>query len=417
MFDVIVIFVHDGIYGVQTGAGMSNCRFIESLVKLGYGNKLVVSPVFTARSNRDFSQRWFNQINLVVTRAGGRVAPVQNGSDGLDRYGDVSNWKISAQEGCNLVRTIMSNGKRTLVLSFDTPFIGLMKHLADMRGVLHVHIPRSTAILHDPGNAERVVFEKDCFKYTKRKNTYVGATGDFMFGHLIRDYLVSKSKLLRITNGVLTDSYKKIDSEYVNKTLSRYGISSVDKFLLSYGRANLYKGFHLLIKAMGGLMDRRLKLLLIASTCNEDDEYVILLKSLFLKYRVSGRILTKFDTELPLVAQQADNLISVVVPSLSEPFGLIPIEVFANQYCQAPVIASNTGGLRSQVINYKTGLSFESGSVRDLRDKIETAICLKTSEKLMMKRNAVDLVHKKFDYFKNINRFMKNVGELFNFVT
>ena len=60
-----------------------------------------------------------------------------------------------------------------------------------------------------------------------------------------------------------------------------------------------------------------------------------------------------------------------VVPSLYEPFGIVPLEAMA---CGTPVIASRTGGLQYTVIDSKTGYLVSPGDASEMADRIATVL-------------------------------------------
>ena len=69
--------------------------------------------------------------------------------------------------------------------------------------------------------------------------------------------------------------------------------------------------------------------------------------------------------EIPTWMAACDYL---VVPSLSEGFGLVAIEAMA---CGRPVIASRTGGLSEIVVDSKNGFVFEPGNPESLAQKLK----------------------------------------------
>lgn len=414
-FRRIFIFVHDGIYCAQTGAGMSNYRFIQSLIKLGYGDKLTVCPVFTSALNADFHREWYNRSKKLILSSGGIINPVQNGSRGTVRYGDLSYWKLGCEYACKKIILDRQEGKtKDLIISFDTPFIALIELLSNKSGLVHIHVPRSSGLLHDPKNIKRIDFEKNCFKVANQSiNTYVGATGNFMKKHLTTDYSVKNNKIFDITNGVLLDSYKKYKKSFITNSLRCLKINTNKPFILAYGRAAEYKGFDILVNALGKIKEgSRPQLVLIATTHDEKSAYISQLNSLMKVNKIEGILLTKFDADLPLVLQQAPNIKAIVVPSRSEPFGLIPLEVFANPFTSVPVIASDAGGLRDLVIKDKTGFVFGNGKVDELADQLNKVMSLTDTKKAVMKSKSKLFVEQNYNYLENIRIFLQEISNI-----
>lgn len=411
-YNSIFLFIHDGLYCVHTGAGMTNSRLIKALVILGYGNKLRVCPTFTSTDNPDFSGYWFKEMKELVEMSGGEIFPVQNGSMGYTRYGDVTQWRKAAKFAQNIVVENRDKSNQTLVISCDTPFIDLIKGLSSYKNIIHCHVPRSTGFLHEPDNIARVHLEKENLSLVRSlSNTFIGASCSFMQNHLIKKYDVAPSKIIPFTNGILVDECIRYEEAVINNKLVSFGLDPEKPLIFSYGRAAPYKGFHILLEAVSQLEEKDIQLILVASTNDKNSSYLKFLHSLFEKLMLKGKIINQFDPFLPPIIQQAKNLSAIIVPSLAEPFGLVPIESFSNPFCLAPVIASNIGGLTAQVIDGGTGFIFKSGNATDLKNKLIKVMDLDINQKELLKQNAFNLVKKKFVFDQNISVFLDKLEE------
>ncbi len=136
-------------------------------------------------------------------------------------------------------------------------------------------------------------------------------------------------------------------------------------FVGGLDRAHYFKGVDILLKALGGLKQRRFKL----TICGEGDlkaGYKLQAENLGLAEKVE--FLGKLSQgDLIRVLQSGDVL---VLPSINgnEAFGLVLIEAMA---CGLPVVASDLPGVRSVFSNYQEGLLVAPGDEADLRRKIE----------------------------------------------
>ena len=135
---------------------------------------------------------------------------------------------------------------------------------------------------------------------------------------------------------------------------------SPGKYILYFGRLHPQKGVRLLVDAVAGLPQVKLK---IVGSGEEKQELTRLIKEKKLENvkllgEKSSAILKK------IISQSA----FVIVPSLSyENAPLAVLEAFASG---KPVIASNLGGLPELIQDQKTGLLFRPGDKKDLKRQI-----------------------------------------------
>ncbi len=103
------------------------------------------------------------------------------------------------------------------------------------------------------------------------------------------------------------------------------------------------------------------------------------------------------NTDLP---QTMANLDIIVIPSLSESFGVVAVEALA---CEKPVIASDVGGLPEIIINNETGLLAEPKNPEDISKKIKELI----NDSVLSKRLSLagrEFVLKKYEWSKNVDQ-------------
>lgn len=415
-FDSVSVLVHDGIYGVHTGAGTSNHRFIITLAGFNLGSKLNILPIFTSTSNPNYQPQFFSQTQETITSNGGEIVPIGNLTDGMESFGYAEHWEAACNAAIQAIKDLCIKDGRNLIVSFDTPFVFLHQMLEQMSSemeIFHVHIPHSTGILHDPSYIARVRAEKKSFTGITTSNFgALGSTCSFMKNHLAEAYGVDKQKIIPLTYGVLGSEYSSVDPNVVKQTTESLGIEEGEKFVLAYGRAMPYKGFHIFLDALTKIKESSLKFVLIAAAREGSNEYTESLQKIIDEYELQGKLITHFDLSLPRILQRSPQLAAVVVPSLEEPFGLIPIENFANPYSIAPVIASSVGGLQEQIIDGYNGYTFTPGDSEDLARKIQEVLAMSPLNRISMKKVAFEIAREKYNYESNIITFLSYVLSL-----
>jgi glycosyltransferase involved in cell wall biosynthesis len=321
----VAVLLHDGFYGCGTGAGLSNRRFIEVLTpRLAKGCRLVVMPVWVAECSNEYDRRWHQAMEALVATGGGVVRPLDNGAAGLCRFGSVANWRrlaVSAEE--QLLR--MGLDRETLVVAFDVPFLELPGRLGRTSAAV-VFVPRGSLTLHDSATADRE-WEIDCYLRMVESGAKVGLISEFMGRHLAAGCSVPPVAMVRLYDGVTETEWAE---EVAPIDLPR---AADGGFLLTMGRAHAHKGFDDLLDA-----------LLLLRGCGEEVPHVVMaavtedaeLSSYqrHLQRRIAAEhldvtLVTRFSPGVrSLIGHLA--LRAVIVPSRVEPFGRIPMEVYAH---------------------------------------------------------------------------------------
>lgn len=415
----IFMFFHDGIYSINSGAGVMNYRLIVALSKLGYLNeKFFISPIYVNAKNNDYNKRWFTLIKKYLEKSKANFCPIDNGTNGKIRYGNITQWLNGASFAYyKIIKPVIEKqkDKKFLILSADTPFIYLIKLLANHKNILHIHIPHSVGILHSPQNKERLILEKESFELANLlPNTYIGLIGKFMGNLLIEKYCLKRRKTIKITNGILKDEFYQYSHKYLRKILKQLKVPLNQKILLAYGRAVYYKGFDILLKSYKYLRKSKERPYLIMITPKEKHElkYFQNLRRLFKKYKIKGLIKGEFDYLLPRIIIQFENTIGVIVPSRKEPFGLIPIEIMGNPYSRAIAIVSNVGEFPYVIKNAKNGFIFKINNPKMLARQIKMVLNLNEKERQKIKENAFKIVYKKYNYLENVKNFWNKLNNL-----
>ncbi|KAI9134421.1 glycosyltransferase family 1 protein [Acaryochloris sp. CCMEE 5410] len=171
----------------------------------------------------------------------------------------------------------------------------------------------------------------------------------------IRSLVSTNGNIEIIPCGTDTQRFQATDQQSARQKLE---ISQASHLILYVGRFDPRKGIETLVRAVANPQVQRhqnVNLMIVGGSRSErkdnqeKNRIEAIVKQLGLQDRVTfaGQISHEF---LPDYYAASDIC---VVPSLYEPFGLVPIEAMA---CGTPVIASAVGGLKYTVIDGETGL-------------------------------------------------------------
>jgi len=248
----LAVAMHDGFYGAGTGAGYANHGFLHTLTTLLHpGVRLVVLPVRLAPESPEYQPRWHRDTHTLLVRAGASVHPVDNGTAGMVRFGGLTAFRhLAADTADRLTRHVLPGAGPLAVILFDVPFLGVPPLLSPpaLRNVTVV--PRSTALLHDPANTDRIHWERHGLHTTARGGGHIAAISVHMRHHLENAYHVPDPALTELPDGLTpTDHRFGPPDPSLLPPAARRG------FLLAMGRAQPYKGFDDLIDALALLRD------------------------------------------------------------------------------------------------------------------------------------------------------------------
>lgn len=102
-FSQYVVFAHDGIDSVHTGAGMSNWRFIQSLIQLGHGNKLTVGSIHIDPRHHNYSVERSRTTQEYISNHKGVQTKLDNGTDGLESFGYIEHWHKASMSALRFI--------------------------------------------------------------------------------------------------------------------------------------------------------------------------------------------------------------------------------------------------------------------------------------------------------------------------
>ncbi|MGH3623095.1 MAG: hypothetical protein ACRDQ5_15085, partial [Sciscionella sp.] len=188
----VVVALHDGFYGCGTGAGYANHALLRTLVGLlPTGTRLVVFPVRLNPTSPEYDPTWHTETTTLLARGNATVCPVDNGTRGLVRFGDLACFRRLVRNTADiLTRHVLPDADPVLILALDAPFLGLAPLLPPEVVPNLVLVPRSTARIHAPQDRNRIAWESDGLLTASEHHGRVAAISRFMRAHLSTDYQV-----------------------------------------------------------------------------------------------------------------------------------------------------------------------------------------------------------------------------------
>ncbi len=178
--------------------------------------------------------------------------------------------------------------------------------------------------------------------------------------------------------------------------------------LLLIGRINSWKGQDLLIKAIHEIPDEfktKISVKIVGDVYEKELKYKDNLIKLLDNYNLSKTVEILPFTKEPQSLFKWSHII--IVPSKQpEPFGRVAIEAMS---ASRPVIAAAHGGLKSIVVDKKTGLLFEPNNAKDLASKI---VYLLSNPSYIIKMGEEG--KKRFEEFYSTEVYEKKILETFD---
>ena len=206
------------------------------------------------------------------------------------------------------------------------------------------------------------------------------AGSNFIFSHIKENYskhLSTKKKLMVIFRGINVnyfDPSTKMESDE-KKLLKKWDIEKDKKILLLPGRLTSWKGQEVFIEAVN-LVNIQLGYeafyAVILGSDQGRDLYKKKLNRLSEQYRMIKQIrFIDHCKDMALAYKVSDIVVSASIEP--EAFGRVAVEA---QSMEKPIIASNIGGSKENIVDEKTGFLFDSGSAKSLSQKILKALSL-----------------------------------------
>jgi glycosyltransferase involved in cell wall biosynthesis len=399
----VIVAVHDGFYGCGTGAGRSNRAFLRILAAmLAPGTRLVVLPVHLSPASPEYYPAWHQGVLAEIGQAA-EVVPVGNGTGGTTRFAGLPSFQHASASAAHAITAQATGAEHALIVAFDVPYYGLAHLLPDWAAASLVNVARATAVLQAPGDPARIGWERDGLQAAVARGSKIAATSAYMAAHLEQDYAIPCSAITMLTNGLSREEQR-------TRTAAGHLLPQAARrvFMLSFGRAEPYKGFGDLLGALGELRaDGTAVPHTIMAAVTEDQQpttYQRHLADRITAGHLDVTLLTSFSPQIrSLLSHPA--LAAVIVPSRTEPFGRIPLEAFAAG--AVPVIATTAGGLAEQVHDGITGYTARPADPHSLASAIRRGLRISAQARETMRTADRDLLAARYDYAVNITAFMR----------
>lgn len=219
----------------------------------------------------------------------------------------------------------------------------------------------------------------------KRRYNAIMTTGErvianshFIAQHIRENYNVSPSRLRVIQRGVDLQRFdpEKVSAERVIKLATDWRLPDGVPVVMLPGRLTRWKGQRLLIEALALLSDIELRGIIIGADQGRV-AYRRELETLIERLGLSSKVhILDHCNDMAAAYMQAD----VVVSASTDPEGFGRV-VSEGQAMGRPVVASDHGGVREQVIEGHTAFLFPPGDAAALSEAIRKALSLTAEER------------------------------------
>jgi glycosyltransferase involved in cell wall biosynthesis len=236
---------------------------------------------------------------------------------------------------------------------------------------------------HAPYGAENAL--KRRYNAVMAGGERVIAISEFVAEHVRATYGVEAERLRVVHRGVdlLRFDPQNVSAERMVKLARSWHLPDGVPLVLLPGRLTRWKGHELLLEALPRLADLDFRCLLVGSDQGRG-AYRRELEALIASRGLTGRVALCGDCQdMPAAYMLAD----VVVSASSDPegFGRIVSEA---QAMGRPVVVSNHGGAREQILEGETGFSFPPGDPEALAVALRHALTLAPHERALLGERA-----------------------------
>ncbi len=225
------------------------------------------------------------------------------------------------------------------------------------------------------------------------KGERVIANSNFIAQHIREHYKVEPERVRVIRRGIDLTRFdpERVSAERLIQLANRWRLPDGVPVIMLAGRLTRWKGQTVLIKALTHLTDVDLRCLLVGSDQGRS-AYRSELERLAERHGLSSRVfLTGHCDDMAAAYMLAD----VVVSASTEPeaFGRVVSEA---QAMGCPVVASDHGGVREQVLENRTAFLFKSGDPEALAAALRKALALDAKQREQLAAEALAHVRANF---------------------
>lgn len=416
----IYLFSYDGIATWCCGVGSITKQFIHSmpvvaeyLQEHGFETVFYAGTPFYHPECSWYSPEILHETQEICKSLSGDVLYQLNGTEGDDMYIDIEQWKATSIGAANLVINNFQKHDLNIVFTNDTPYCGvssfLFRQLSHFKGnkPIVVWTPHSTALIHEKNtNETRYNWERQAVvDANTHKECFVAYCNDFIKNHLLTDYHASLESLVPLINGL--PPCKNPTKPNTEEIIEKYGLPSDQDIVFAGGRAVKYKGFEYLVKAFAeSQKDHTAELVLLLTsfaTSQTEGTYQEIIK-LFADLQVRGKVINNYISLEELKAIfRLPNVKAVVVPSLAEPFGMIPLDVRDACDENGPVlVCSQVDGLQESTVHGEDGFLVDVENTSQFAQTLTRAINMSFEERRNFLIKGKEKLQLKYNFPKNI---------------
>jgi glycosyltransferase involved in cell wall biosynthesis len=266
---------------------------------------------------------------------------------------------------------------------------------------------RFVTTFHGTYNSSNPV--KRAYNGIMTKGDLVIAPSEFIAGHIRNDYKVDPERIRVIQRGVDLDVFDpaRVSPQRVIQMANKWRVPDDLPLVMLPARFSRWKGQALLLQALTRLRDLEFCCVLIGAD-QARAAYRRELENMIARLDLRSRaFIVDHCNDMAAAYMLAD----VVVSASTEPeaFGRVISEA---QAMGRPVVASDHGGMREQVLAQVTAFSFPPGDADALAEALRQALCLSTSDREHIGRQAVTHVRANFSKDKMCARTLALYGEL-----
>ena len=226
------------------------------------------------------------------------------------------------------------------------------------------------------------------------KGERVIANSEFIARHIREIYKVDPARVRVIRRGVDLDRFdpERVSAERVVQLARRWRLTDGVPVVMLPGRLTRWKGHNVLIEALTALGDIELLCVMVGSD-QDRAAYRGELEKLIARNDLGGRVfLPGHCDDMPAAYMLADVVISA--STIPEAFGRVVSEA---QAMGCPVVASDHGGAREQVLGNRTAFLYPPSDAAQLAEMIRTALALGAGERERLAAEARAHVIANFD--------------------
>ncbi|MCH9012512.1 MAG: glycosyltransferase family 4 protein [Proteobacteria bacterium] len=226
------------------------------------------------------------------------------------------------------------------------------------------------------------------------KGERVIANSEFIARHIREAYKVDPARVRVIRRGVDLARFdpERASAERVIQLANKWRLPDGVPVVMLPGRLTRWKGHRGLIEALTHLRDVEL-LCVIVGTDERRGAYRAELERLIARHGLGGRVfLPGHCDDMPAAYMLADVVVSA--STRPEAFGRVVSEA---QAMGCPVVASDHGGAREQILGNRTAFLFPPGDVAALADMIRKALALDSGARERLAAEARAHVKANFD--------------------